>query len=402
VRGLDHGNWRWAYNAICIPALTYGAPVWYWEQKKHINTLQRVQNAAIGIISGAFRSAPREPLHQLTAILPINIHLKKLVSQAAIWLLSLPTNSPVLHRLGHLWSSEQGSGVPLPSPLLLTRPPLTCIRRLAKQVSTDSRRPPTFDNPPWRRCLPPPNRFEKFYKGKDRKKLVEEITKSHHSRADQLLIYCRSLGPNPTQTLPMWTAACVAFQQNQEVGHRVTLLGQNASARDAAFHAVSDGAGLAKDLLAGSPSPSVTILSTDHFVLPYFQITDRHDNAVACRAICDTVAATLSTHPTAALSIRLGTRQYFFPALQTSSSHRSRGNSPPGPRCDHLSPHTRGPPSCSATEGTHRLGRGVGERPPHQPGLPCPPPPTVLRTTRLHKGNQDSSPSNFLYCYSPH
>jgi hypothetical protein len=24
VRGLDHGNWRLAYNGICLPALTYG------------------------------------------------------------------------------------------------------------------------------------------------------------------------------------------------------------------------------------------------------------------------------------------------------------------------------------------------------------------------------------------
>jgi hypothetical protein len=84
VRGLDHGNWRWAYNAICIPALMYGAPVWYHGQKRHIKTLQGVQNVAIGIIMGAFWSTPREPLHQLSAILPVHIQLKKLVTQAAI------------------------------------------------------------------------------------------------------------------------------------------------------------------------------------------------------------------------------------------------------------------------------------------------------------------------------
>jgi hypothetical protein len=58
VRGLDHGNWHQAYNAICIPALTYSVPVWFCEQKKHIKTLQGVQNAAIGVIMGAFQSMP--------------------------------------------------------------------------------------------------------------------------------------------------------------------------------------------------------------------------------------------------------------------------------------------------------------------------------------------------------
>jgi hypothetical protein len=55
---------------------------------------------AVVIIMEAFCSSPREPLHQLMAILPIQICLKKLATQVAICLLSLPTSSLVLHRLG--------------------------------------------------------------------------------------------------------------------------------------------------------------------------------------------------------------------------------------------------------------------------------------------------------------
>jgi hypothetical protein len=33
VRGLDFINWRHAYNAICIPTLTYSAPIWFRGQK---------------------------------------------------------------------------------------------------------------------------------------------------------------------------------------------------------------------------------------------------------------------------------------------------------------------------------------------------------------------------------
>ena len=29
VRGLDFMNWQKVYNAVVIPALTYGVPVWY-------------------------------------------------------------------------------------------------------------------------------------------------------------------------------------------------------------------------------------------------------------------------------------------------------------------------------------------------------------------------------------
>jgi hypothetical protein len=113
------------------------------------------------------------------------------------------------------------------------------------------------------------------------------------------------MGPNPTLTHPTWTAVCVAFRHNREVGHRATVLGQNASARDAAFQAVADAADLAKDLLAGSPSPSpsVKIFTTDHYVLPYCQVTDCHNNAKTCRAICDTAADILSTYPAMTLSI---------------------------------------------------------------------------------------------------
>jgi hypothetical protein len=306
VRGLDHGSWRRAYNAICIPTLTYGAPVWFRGQKRHIRTLQVVQNSAIVVIMGAFQSAPREPLHQLSAILPIQLRIEKLAKQAAIRLLTLPTSSPVLQRLGNPWCSAQGSGIPLPySPL--AHPPVSCVRRLIKRVPADSRRPPDFNHPPWRRCQPPPARFtvsQLVCKGDERKKLISSIVNTHYDKSDKVLIYCRALSPNPTRTHPMWTAACVAFRRGQEVGHRVTVLGQNASARDAAFHAVADAADLTRDLLADSPSPSVSILTADHIVLPYCQVTDRHDNAEACKAICDTISDLLATHPASTCAIR--------------------------------------------------------------------------------------------------
>jgi hypothetical protein len=63
-------------------------------------------------------------------------------------------------------------------------------------------------------------------------------------------------------------------------------------------------ASLAKDLLVGSSSPSsISILTADHLVLSYCQITDHHNNATTCRTICDLVSAILATHTTTTLSI---------------------------------------------------------------------------------------------------
>jgi hypothetical protein len=164
---------------------------------------------------GAFHSTPHEPLHQLSAILPINIHLMKLVSQAAIHLLTLPPNSPVLHHLGQPWSSDSGSRVPLPYPSL-THPPHSCIRWLTNQVMADSHSLPTFNHPPWWRCLPPANCFsvsQESVKGAEQKNLATEVINSHCSKMDQIIIYCRSMGPNPTQSHPTWMVASVAFCQ---------------------------------------------------------------------------------------------------------------------------------------------------------------------------------------------
>jgi hypothetical protein len=168
VRGLDHGNWHQAYNAICIPILMYSTQIWFWDQKKHIKSLQRVQNTAIGIIIGAFCSTPHEPLHQLAAILPVDIHLTKLLMQAAICLLMFPSSSPVLCQLGQPWCPDQDSGVPLPYPPP-TYPPDTCIRLLAQQAPVDCCTPPSFNHPPWKHCLPLTNHFtvpQKLSRGK--------------------------------------------------------------------------------------------------------------------------------------------------------------------------------------------------------------------------------------------
>jgi hypothetical protein len=74
--------------------------------------------------------------------------------------------------------------------------------------------------------------------------------------------------------------------------------------RDATFQALVDAATLTRNLLITSPKSSVIIYTADHFAIPWCQATDRHDNAKACRMVCDTIANILFTHANTAVSIR--------------------------------------------------------------------------------------------------
>jgi len=81
VRGLDFANWRKVFNAIIIPILTYGSPVWFTDragQSKLIQMMQVAQNDAVRRIAGCFRTTPTVTLHYLLAIPPIKFTLRKL------------------------------------------------------------------------------------------------------------------------------------------------------------------------------------------------------------------------------------------------------------------------------------------------------------------------------------
>src|SRR5882757_509047 len=82
VRGLDQAKWRLAYNAICLPVLTYGCQLWYsGKQVGLVKKLQIVQNDAVKLILGTFQTTPHEPLHQLLNILPMDLHLNMLLQK---------------------------------------------------------------------------------------------------------------------------------------------------------------------------------------------------------------------------------------------------------------------------------------------------------------------------------
>ena len=117
VRGLNHAKWRLTYNAVCLPVLMYGCQLWYTgKQKTLVKKLQMVQNEAVRVIAGAFRTTPCEPLHQLLTILPMDIRLEMLTQNTALRLYRVSSDSQLLKRLGGDWYTAQLHDPPLPAP----------------------------------------------------------------------------------------------------------------------------------------------------------------------------------------------------------------------------------------------------------------------------------------------
>jgi hypothetical protein len=105
IRGLSMANWRLVLNAVCLPVMTYGAPLWFRNGglKGLVNMLQRVQNDMVKVVSGSFHTAPREALLHITRMLPMRHFLEKLTHTAALRLYRLPRASQLLRRLGPDW-----------------------------------------------------------------------------------------------------------------------------------------------------------------------------------------------------------------------------------------------------------------------------------------------------------
>jgi len=81
-----------------------------------VKRLQTVQNEATKIISGTFRTTPREPLHQLLNIFPMDLRLDMLAKHSAIRLYGLPCANQLLRGLGGSWHGPNPGDPPLPTP----------------------------------------------------------------------------------------------------------------------------------------------------------------------------------------------------------------------------------------------------------------------------------------------
>jgi hypothetical protein len=158
IQGLNMANWRLAFNTICLPVLSYSVQLWLRpgavRQKKLIDLLQKVQNEGVKLVTGAFRTAPREALLHITCMLPMCFFLEKLTLTSALRLYRLPLVSQLLCRLGPTWHAPRPGDMPLPTPIfslppsLVTRCP-TALEALAARVPSDGPRVDVTAMAPW-------------------------------------------------------------------------------------------------------------------------------------------------------------------------------------------------------------------------------------------------------------
>jgi hypothetical protein len=127
IRGVVMGTWRKLYNAVILPILTYGSPVWFTDRKQLgvINTLQIAQNHAMRAVSGCFRTTPINAMEHMCNVPPIRFRLRHLHRLARERLARLPDwallcNPDAFRRVTGIHRLDDVSP---PFPLILPLPP---------------------------------------------------------------------------------------------------------------------------------------------------------------------------------------------------------------------------------------------------------------------------------------
>jgi hypothetical protein len=262
VRGLDHVRWRLAYNAICLPVLTYGCQLWYrGKQITLVKKLQVVQNEAVKVISGAFRTTPREPLHQLLNIFPVKHRLDMLTQSTALRLYRLPKNSQLLIRLGDGWHQPDPNDLPLPTPN--RRGAKTTLRDLAAKANIRGPRISPFpdlpaNSPAWNGRVGVLPRQEREEYGEITKAFVDSCLSGA-----TINVFCVGVRTNRNREdgKQLGAASAVLYQQGRESCHAETTLGESVTESDTAIRSLLLGLITATDLLAAqAPPPQTTLM----------------------------------------------------------------------------------------------------------------------------------------------
>ena len=259
VRGLDQANWRLAYTAICLPVLTYGCQLWYrGKQVTLVKKLQVVQNEAVRIISGTFRTTPREPLHHLLTILPMDVRLTLLLKNTALRLYKVPRESQLLARLGDAWHTPSPNDLPLPTPNRASAS--TTLRTLAARVPPNGPRLELFPDipqgaPAW------DGRVEIVAKHPDGDyKVIADALAETCRAGHTTTIYCDAVVSNKGREdgKQLGAASAVLYHDGREQGHTEEVFGETVTESDALTRSLTPGLDTLLLFLATKPLPTQT------------------------------------------------------------------------------------------------------------------------------------------------
>jgi hypothetical protein len=279
VRGLDQANWRLAYNAICLPVLTYGCQLWYkGKQVTLVKKLQVVQNEAVRIISGTFRTAPREPLHHLLAILPMDVRLTLLLKKTALRLYKVPRESQLLARLGDAWHTQDPNDLPLPTPNRTGA--TTTLRALAARVPPNGPRIDPFPDTPhgaptWNGRAEVISKHPTWDYELVTNALTEACRAGHATN-----VYCNALVSNKDREdgKQLGAASAVLYHQGREAAHTEEVFGEAVTESDAMTRALTPGLDALALFLATKPASFQTQVN---FLIPSVPALNRALDASA-------------------------------------------------------------------------------------------------------------------------
>jgi hypothetical protein len=240
------------------------------KQQGLVKQLQMVQNKAVRVIAGAFCTTPREPLHQLLTILPMDVRLEMLTQNTALRLYRVAGDSQLLRRLGGAWLPAQPDDQPLPTPNSHTA--RTTLHALASQISAKGPCIQPFpdappDAPGWDSRVTCDPKQDKW----DYQQATEALV-ALCKEGQSVNIFTTGAFSNRNQEdgTQLGAASAVLYHNGQDWRHRESILGESATEANVALKALSVALDLLSDFLtANRPTnpPRAMIATVSSFAI---------------------------------------------------------------------------------------------------------------------------------------
>ncbi len=119
--GMHQTHHRLICLSAIVPMMTFGISTWWQNCSTHIQLLSRVQNIALRIISGTFRTTPAYAMELECSIPPINLTIDFIIQRNTNCFARLDSDNPILPCLppskSHIIPAEHNScPIPFPHP----------------------------------------------------------------------------------------------------------------------------------------------------------------------------------------------------------------------------------------------------------------------------------------------
>jgi ribonuclease HI len=264
IRGLAPSHFHTLYLQAIRPIMDYAAPVWHSGTASQIKPMTIVQNNALRLICGAFRTSPAYALEIEAAVPPLDIFLRLTKHRAAIRFHKLATHSPIKQRLPPTWRHGLPANPPPPrtaAPATRTRTPKSTKLCTLAELTTSSAERTKPDSPPWAktaRDLAPP--LQVTTQPKHTRKRKQTAAKEHAAKTARLSQDSRNilLYADGSQIDGHTGAGIAGYHRGNEVITLTKGLGTGAEVYDAELWAIQKALQKATKYAVAHPTKGIT------------------------------------------------------------------------------------------------------------------------------------------------